>query len=206
MDLLIHGVYDATTLKSLQSLNVTRIGFDLRASSLNLVPFHVLKNLLVDLRLSHAYLTFENDKIETVKSFLDLLGEDKDKFHLEFRDSQSFSYYASVDHPFTWFFDPAADWKNITALPHLSALILPVKYKDFLQSMPDLWQQVEDRKIPVILHVSSFTDLELYVQEKNLTISVDLGREMETGYRKIDQLRLINLSIWRPSYEIASGQ
>jgi hypothetical protein len=206
MDLLIHGVYDATTLKSLQSLNVTRIGFDLRGSSLNLVPFHVLKTLIADFRLRHAYLTFENDKIETVNSFLDLLGEEKHRFHLEFRDAQNASYYASIGHPFTWFFDPSADWKKIIALPHLAALVLPLKYKDFFQSLPQLWQSIDDKKIPVILHVSSFADLELYVQEKNLTISVDLGREMETGYRKIDQLRLINLSIWRPTYEIASGQ
>ena len=31
---------------------------------------------------------------------------DKNKFELEFRDQQHVSYYASINHPFTWFFDP----------------------------------------------------------------------------------------------------
>jgi hypothetical protein len=65
---------------------------------------------------------------------------------------------------------------------------------------------IQARNLEVILHVESFVDLELYVQEKNLTVSVDLGKEMEICFRQVDQFRLINLSIWRNTYEIASGQ
>lgn len=206
MDLLIHGVFDASTLKTLQSLNVARIGFDLRGKSVNLVPFHVLKNLIPSFKMSKAYLTFENDKATTVNSFVNLLGNDKDKFELEFRDIQPFSYYSSFDHPFSWFFHPEGDWSSILTIPHLKSLILPVKFKDIYQNLPKLWQLIEHRKLDVILHVDSFADLELYVHEKNLTLSVDLGKEMEIGFRQIDQFRLINLSIWRTNYEIASGQ
>lgn len=206
MDLLIHGVFDAVTLKTLQSLNVSRIGFDLRGKSVNLIPFHVLKNLVQNFKLPQAYLTFENDKAETINSFLNLLGDDQDKFTLEFRDSQDFSFYASLGRPFTWFFDPEGDWENILTLPNLKALVLPVKFQDHYQNMPKLWRMIDARKLQVIIHVDSFADLELYVQEKNLTLSVDLGKEMEVGFRQIDQFRLFNLSIWRPQYEIASGQ
>ena len=206
MDLLIHGVFDAVTLKTLQSLNASRIGFDLRGKSLNLIPFHVLKSLIPNFRISQAYLTFENDKASTISSFLDLLGEDRHKFQLEFRDTQPFAFYASIDHPFTWFFNPDGDWENILSLPTLRALVLPVKYQEIYQNLPKLWQLIEYRKLQVILHAESFADLELYVGEKNLTLSVDLGKEMEVGFRQIDQFRLINLSIWRTTYEIASGQ
>jgi hypothetical protein len=65
---------------------------------------------------------------------------------------------------------------------------------------------IHARDLKVILHVESFLDLELYVHEKNLNLSVDLGKEMEIGFRQIDQFRLTNLSIWRTTYEIASGQ
>lgn len=206
MDLLIHGVFDATTLKTLQSLHVPQLGFDLRGKSLNLIPFHVLKSLIPSLKNQKSYLTFENDKATTVISFLSLLGEEKNKFELEFRDTQHVSYYASINHPFTWFFNPEGDWENILTLPHLKSLVLPVKFKEIYQNLPKLWHMVQARNLHVILHVESFSDLELYVQEKDLTLSVDLGKEMEIGFRQIDQFRLMNLSIWRTTYEIASGQ
>lgn len=206
MDLLIHGVFDANTLKTLQSLHVPQLGFDLRGKSLNLIPFHVLKSLIPSLKNQKTYLTFENDKAATVISFLSLLGEEKNKFELEFRDTQHVSYYASIHHPFTWFFNPEGDWENILTLPHLKALVLPVKFKEIYQNLPKLWHMIQARNLQVILHVESFSDLELYVQEKDLTLSVDLGKEMEIGFRQIDQFRLMNLSIWRTTYEIASGQ
>jgi hypothetical protein len=206
MDLLIHGVFDATTLKTLQSLHVPQLGFDLRGKSLNLIPFHVLKSLIPSLKNQKSYLTFENDKATTVISFLSLLGEEKNKFELEFRDTQHVSYYASINHPFTWFFNPEGDWENILTLPHLKSLVLPVKFKEIYQNLPKLWHMVQARNLQVILHVESFSDLELYLQEKDLTLSVDLGKEMEIGFRQIDQFRLMNLSIWRTTYEIASGQ
>jgi hypothetical protein len=206
MDLLIHGVFDAATLKTLQSLNVSRIGFDLRGKSVNLIPFHVLKSLIPALKNQQASLMFENDTATTVNSFLSLLGDDKNKFELEFRDTQSVSYYANFNHPFNWVFNPEGDWENILTLPQLKSLILPVKYQDFYQNLPKLWQIIDYRKLTTILHVDSFSDLELYVHEKNLTLSVDLGKEMEIGFRQIDQFRLINLSIWRNTYAIASGQ
>lgn len=206
MDLLIHGVFDAATLKTLQSLNCSRIGFDLRGKSVNLIPFHVLKSLIPNFKLAQASLMFENDKATTVNSFLALLGEEKNKFELEFRDNQHVSYYANFNHPFTWMFDPEGDWENILTLPQLKSIILPVKYKEFYQNLPKLWQMIDYRKLPVVLHVDSFAELEMYVGEKDLTLSVDLGKEMEIGFRQIDQFRLINLSIWRTTYEIASGQ
>ncbi len=206
MEILIHGVFDATTLKTLQSLQVSRVGFDLRGKSLNLIPFHVLKSMIPNFKLQKNYLTFENDKATTVISFLSLLGDEKNKFELEFRDTQHVSYYASIHHPFTWFFNPEGDWENILTLPDLKALVLPVKFKDSYQNNPKLWHMIQARNLPVILHVESFADMELYLHEKNLTVSVDLGKEMEVGFRQVDQFRLMNLSIWRTTYEIASGQ
>jgi hypothetical protein len=206
MELVIHGVFDTPTLKTLQALHVPGIGFDLRGKSLNLIPFHVLKSLIPAFKMQKSYLTFENDKATTVISFLSLLGPEKDKFVLEFRDTQHVSFYASIHHPFTWFFNPEGDWENILTLPQLKALVLPVKFKETYQSLPKLWDMIQARNLEVIIHVESFSDLELYVQEKNLTLSVDLGRDMEIGFRQIDQFRLMNLSIWRTTYEIASGQ
>lgn len=206
MELVIHGVFDTPTLKTLQALHVPGIGFDLRGKSLNLIPFHVLKSLIPTFKMQKSYLTFENDKATTVISFLSLLGPEKDKFVLEFRDTQHVSFYASIHHPFTWFFNPEGDWENILTLPHLTALVLPVKFKEIYQNLAKLWHMIQARNLQVILHVESFADLELYVQEKNLTLSVDLGKEMEIGFRQIDQFRLMNLSIWRTTYEIASGQ
>lgn len=206
MDLLIHGVFDALTLKTLQALGTSRIGFDLRGKSLNLIPFHVLKSLIPHFKTQMHYLMFENDKVETVKAFLDLLGDEKNKFELEFRDQQPASYYASIHHDFSWFYHPEGDWENILNLPHLKTIVLPVKHQTHYQNLPKLWHIIQERDIQVILHVDSFSDLELYLREKNLTLSVDLGKDMEIGFRRIDQSRLMNLSIWRRKNEIAAGQ
>ena len=206
MELLIHGVFDAPTLKTLHALHVPRIGFDLRGKSLNLIPFHVLKSLIPSFKAQKYSLIFENDKAETVISFLSLLGTEKNKFELEFRDTQHVSFYASIKHPFQWFFNPEGDWENILTLPQLQALVLPVKFNQIYQNLPKLWQMIQDRNLPIILHVESFAELELYVDEKDLTVSVDLGKDMEICFRQVDQFRLMNLSIWRTTYEIASGQ
>lgn len=206
MDLLIHGVFDAQTLKTLQNLNVARIGFDLRGKSLNLIPFHVLKSLIPTLKMQQHLLTFENDKLETVLSFLNLLGEDKNKFELEFRDNLSANYYATVNHPFIWFFHPEGDWQNILALPQLKGIVLPARFQSSYQGLPKLWHMIQERNLHVLLHVDSFSDLELYVREKNLTLSVDLGKEMEVAFRQVDHSRLMSLSFWRMNHETASGQ
>jgi hypothetical protein len=206
MDLVIHGVYDAQTLKTLQHLSVHSLGFDLRGRHTNLIPFHLLKALTPHLLTHKNYLIFENDKVETVKSFLSLLGEEKDKFEIQFRDIQSFSYYASIHHSFSWFYHPEGDWESILSLPHLKSIVLPVRYKNHYQNLTRLWDVIGARNLQVILHVDSFSEVELYVHEKNLTLSVDLGKEVEMGFRQIDQARLTNLRIWRMNYESASGQ
>lgn len=205
MDLIIHGVYDAATLKTLQQLKVSQLGFDLRGRSLNLIPFHVLKSLCPDLS-QKAYLTFENDLESTVGSFLNLLGTDKNKFSLEFRDNQPARYYNSFAHPYTWFFRPDGDWASILESENLESLVLPVNFKSQYQNLPKMWHIIQERVLPVILHVESFADIGLYQREKNLTLSVDLGREFESGFRKIDQARLQNLSIWRNLNETFAGQ
>jgi hypothetical protein len=205
MDLIIHGVYDATTLKTLQQLKVSQLGFDLRGRSLNLIAFHDLKSMLPQIT-QKAYLTFENDLQSTVGSFLNLLGNDKNKFTLEFRDNQTAHYYESFKHPYSWFFRPDGDWASILESQRLEALVLPVKFKSQYQNMPKLWHIIQERVLPVILHVETLEDIGLYVREKNLTLSVDLGRELECGFRKIDQARLQNLSIWRNLNETFAGQ
>jgi hypothetical protein len=206
MDLLIHGIYDASTLQTLRSLNVSRFGFDLRGFSSNLIPFHTLQDLIPQISGSKSYLTFENDKETTIASFLNLLGDHRHKFTLGFRDQRPLEFYQSFHHPFTWMFHPLADWASILTSDHLQALVLPLKHIEFYQDLPRLWHQVQDRMLPVILHVESFSDLGLYVREKNLTLSVDLGRDMECGFRTIDQARLQNLSVWRTTHATTAGQ
>jgi hypothetical protein len=205
MDLIIHGVYDATTLNTLQQLNVYQLGFDLRGRSQNLIPFHTLKTLIPEIRRKSC-LTFENDLESTVGSFLNLLGSEKNKFSLEFRDNQSARYYDSFAHPYKWFFRPDGDWASILESEYLEALVLPVNLKSQYQNLPKMWHMIQERVLPVILHVESFADLALYEREKNLTLSVNLGREFECGFRKIDQARLQNLSIWRKLNETFAGQ
>jgi hypothetical protein len=206
MDLIIHGTYDLSTLQTLQSLGVTQFGFDLRPLSPNLIPFHTLQQLIAQLDNCRGQLIFENDKDTTISSFLSLLEEDKNKFTLSFRDQMTAHFYDSFNHPFNWMFHPQGQWSEILKASNLQALILPLRYRALYENLPDLWEQIHQRLLPVVIHVDSFSDLGLYVREKNLTLSVDLQREMESGFRKMDLIRLQNLSIWRPQNATAAGQ
>ncbi len=206
MDLLVQGVYDIQTLKTLQQKKISGLSFDLRGKSLNLIPFHVLKNLIPLFKFHKNYLIFENDKILTINSFLNLLGEDKNKFELQFRDFQSFDFYASIHHPFSWFFTTKTDWRNILTLPSLKTVFLPLDFKSEYEDLGDFWNIVQVRNLQVIVHSNSFAELEHFTFDKNLKLSVDLGHEMEISFRQIDQDRLSNLTIWKNLYESASGQ
>ncbi len=206
MDLLVQGVYDIQTLKTLQQQNISGLAYDLRGKSLNLIPFHVLKTIIPLFKTHKNYLIFENDKIQTVHSFLSLLGEDKHKFELQFRDNLGIDYYSQVHHAFGWFFSGEGDWRNILKLPMLKTLILPADLQSNYQNQPELWDLVHQRHLEVIIHVNSFAELEKFPLEKNLHLSIDLGKEMEISFRQIDQVRLSNLSLWKSSYESASGQ
>jgi hypothetical protein len=206
MDLFIHGVFDALTLKNLQKLNCKRIGFDLRGKSLNLIPFHVLKSLIPLFKDHKNYLIFENDNLSTIESFLSLLGDNKQKFELEFRDTREAGFYSSLKHPFSWFFSPQGDWENILHSPYLTSLILPIRLQSTYHNLPNFWEIIRMRNLQVVLHVESFFELEFYMQEKSLTMSADLGKELEISFRQIDQSRLANLRFWRMNDETAVGQ
>jgi hypothetical protein len=206
MDILVQGIYDPQTFKNLQLLPVGRMAFDLRGKSLNLIPFHVLKSLIPMFKQHKNYLIFENDKLTTVVSFLSLLGNDKFKFELQFRDQQSPAFYSSLQHPFGWFFAPTAQWQEIMQNPWLRTIYIPVSLKDELRHLPKFWDLTQEHSIEVILQVNSFSELDLYNREKNLTLSVDLGKELEISFRQIDQNLLFNLSIWRNGHESAAGE
>lgn len=133
MELLVHGIYDAQTLQTLLESGIFRLGLDLRPRSLNLIPFHVLKTLLPLMKEREVHLIFEEDKEETVRSFLDLLGENKNKFILQFRDQRPVNFYANFHHPFSWMFHPEGEWEEILKLKELKTLILPVKWKNHYQ-------------------------------------------------------------------------
>ncbi len=206
MDFSINGVFDAQTLKTLQLLNVPRLGFDLRAKSLNLIPFHVLKSLIPHFKGHKNDLIFENDQLSTIRSFLDLLGEDRSKFNLQFRDKLDPSFYHSIHHDFSWFFHPESNWEVILQLHNLKSVYLPVEFKQIYQNLDGLWKIIQARQLEVIIHLDSILESDLFVHEKNLNLSADLGKEVEVGFRQIDQSRLSNLKFWKRNYENIARQ
>jgi hypothetical protein len=67
--LLIHGCYDSKTLETLLKLGATDFAFDLRGRSLNLIPFHELKNLLNHMSPRKVFISFANDNPFLSESF-----------------------------------------------------------------------------------------------------------------------------------------
>jgi len=195
--LLLHGCYDSETLHTLKSLGVKRFGFDLRATSSNLVPFAQLKTLLSELESAEVVLTFQNDKQETVMSFLDLLKEYAGNLIVEFRDTQSAAYYYSLGHSFYWMFNESADWQSILRLPSLKGILLPLSMRNRYQHLSEMWKLIEAQGLEVFLHCEKFESALELSQFDDTVISLDLNQEVERSYRQVDQSKLKELNLWR---------
>jgi hypothetical protein len=204
--LLVHGCYDKNTFRTLESLGVDYLGFDLRARSPNLITFTSLKEILPEVRSQQAVLVFENDKRETILSYLDLLKNTGNRFLLEFRDSKPKDFYESFSRPFIWYFTPDADWMGIISATNCAGIILPLKFQDLYHDLPHLWTLIEENDLRIWLHAESFTEAEFFKGKDNIQASLDLTSEIHSGPRTIDQSALKNLKFWRKINECPSGQ
>lgn len=194
--LLIHGCYDSKTLDTLKNLGTTELAFDLRGRSPNLVPFNELQKLLKLTTLKRIFLTFENDRKETILSYLDLLKNEAPHFNLIFRDHQAAEFYHAIGAPFFWMFNPEGDWKEILTLPNLSGLILPVKWQNAYQMLPQFWDMIDKKNLEVYLHADNCEEASSLNLQKDIKLSVDLTTEVEANYRCVDQEKLKKMKIW----------
>ena len=199
--LLVNGIYDDITLKTLNHLGVDVYGFDLRARSSNLIPYSRLNACLEQIKDSRVILNFENDLSATVLSFLNLLQPHKREFDLLFRDHQPANYYEDLNKPFHWMFHPEGDWYSILQLRNLKGLFLPLKWQMHYQNIPKLWEMIENRKLEIFIHADSFSEIGKMSTLDQVTLSVDLGFEVENSYRSIDQERLKKMRIWKGKNE-----
>lgn len=204
--LLIHGCYDSKTLDTLKDLGIKEFSFDLRGRSLNLVPFHELTLLLKKLSTEQIFLTFENDRKETILSFLNMLKNVPFNFSLIFRDHQSPAFYSEIGQSFYWMFHPEGDWKSILSLNNAQGVILPVKFQNFYQKLPELWELIEERNLDVYLHADNFEQTLFMNLSQEIKLSLDLTSEVEQSYRAVDQEKLKNMKIWRKLNESSTGQ
>lgn len=195
--LLIHGCYDLKTLKTLESLGKVKLAFDLRARSSNLVPFHHLKELLGHLHTDEVFLSFENDRKETIEGALNILKDAPARMTLIFRDQKTPAFYHELDRSFMWFFHPDGDWENILSLPGLRGIFLPLKWQGEIQKLGKLWEMIEARNLEVFIHADNFTEAMKLDFERGMNLSIDLTGEVEAGFRTVDQEKLKRMKIWR---------
>ena len=195
--LLIHGVYDSQTFMTLKDKGIREFSFDLRGRSLNLITFSELQKILKSLSTEKVFLTFENDKKETIDSYLNLLKNSAVTISLIFRDHLDVSYYKLIDQSFYWMFHPEGDWKGILSLKNCKGILLPLKFQSEYQNNPELWHLIETKELDVYLHAETFEETIFITNSQDINLSVDLSSEVEQSYRKVDQTKLTNLKIWR---------
>lgn len=195
--LLIHGCYDSDTLTTIRSLGIKEISFDLRGRSFNLISYKDLLSFLSQLSTEKIFLNFENDKKETILSYLNLLQNQPFNFNLIFRDSRPAEFYHEINLPFYWMFSPEADWKSILSLPTAEGVFLPLKYQQIYPELPELWKIIDARNISVYLHASTFEETLFLKAYDDLKISIDLSPEIEKSFRCVDQVKLKDQKIWR---------
>lgn len=202
--MLIHGCYDHETLKLLKDKGISDFSFDLRGRSTNLIPFGELKKCLTELSAETVYLTFQNDKKETILSYLDLLKNDLGNYSLILRDKESPEYYLNLQQDFFWMFEPEANWKEILHTPNLKGVFLPVKYQLEYGMLPELWEIIEQRNLETFLHAETFEETAFLKLGDEVKLSIDLTSEVEKSFRKVDHEKLNGLRIWRKWNEITS--
>lgn len=202
--LLIHGVFHLSTLHILKNMGVRDVSFDIRPQSLNFVPTKDLK-LLIDNAFDRSFLTFADEKIETIKSYLNLLG-DRPNLRLIIRDNVNYSFFRNLNEPFFWMFDPAGDWRAILSLDYAQGILLPLKFQNIYKNMADLWHLIEEKKLDVFIHTSSFEEARFINLNENVQISIDMTSEVESSYRQVDEGKLKSLMIWRKVNEDFTGQ
>ncbi len=195
--LLIHGCYDSKTLDTLKNLGTKEIAFDLRGRSANLVPFKDLQKLLKLTTLERVFLTFENDRKETILSFLNLLKNEATQFNLIFRDHLAAEFYQEIALPFFWMFNPEGDWKGILSLPNVKGVILPLKWQNAYQSLPQFWELIDRKHLEVYLHAENCEEALSLNLQHDIKLSIDLTSEVESSYRSVDQEKLKKMKIWR---------
>lgn len=204
--LLVHGCFDSLTFSTLLSLGVESFAFDLRARSVNLIPFRTLLELVQQTKLPETILVFGNDTRETILSSLDMLKGNQANLLLEFRDNQSARFYESLGVPFFWYFRPDGDWMNILKSENCRGVLLPLSHQNLYQSLPHLWTLIEENHLRVYLHADNFSEASFFEGHQNILASVDLVGDVQTSYRNVDQGKLRTLKLWRKSNESAAGQ
>lgn len=204
--LLMHGVFDPQTLNTLIENGIKHVSFDLRGRSSNLIPFRDLQSFLKILTTENIYLTFENDKKETILSFLNLLKSESRPFTLIYRDQRPASYYDEIKVPFLWMFHPDSEWKEILSLKHCKGVLLPLKLQNKYQVMPELWSLIDAKDLDVYLHAETFEETIFINRAQDIKLSIDITSEVEKSYRSVDQDKLKQMKIWRRLNENSTGQ
>jgi len=203
--LLLNGVYHSDTLMTLLNYGIKDLSFDLRPQSKNLVTFKDLHHFLIHFPLENFFLTFGNDKVEIVKSYLDLL-KDNPNYKVIIRDNNDYDFFKNLKKPFYWMFDPEADWKAILSLSTAVGVLLPLSFQNIYKNMADLWLLIEDRKLDVFIHAKNFEEARFINMIESLQVSIDLTDEIEVSYRQVDLTKLKSLKIWRMLNENSTGQ
>jgi hypothetical protein len=201
---LLNGVYDVTTFENLKALQVRQFAFDLRGRSPNLITFRDLEVLISRLEGARAFLTFQNDRRETILSFINLLSNRSVDFTLIFRDKMEPSFYRSLNLPFYWMFNPEGDWKNILEIPQIRGILLPLKFQTAYQKFPELWDLLDRHNLDVYLHAESFEETLFMKFTQGMKLSLDLTSEVETGFRRVDQEKLKAMKVWGRLHEASS--
>jgi hypothetical protein len=204
--ILIHGCYDSKTLENLLKLGATEFAFDLRGRSLNLIPFHELKNLLGLLTSKKVFLSFANDRIETINSYISLLKDFDFEFVLIFRDSQNDEFYKNIKTPFYWMFHPEGNWKSILQSPYIQGVMLPLSWNEHYQGQKGLWGLIEKNNLDVYIHAENFEDTAGISLDSEVKLGLDLTQEIETSFRSVDQRKLSEMKIWRRLNANSTGQ
>lgn len=194
-NLLFQGIYDKKTFLHLKNLGIRYFSFDLRPESPNLMTFSEAKNILSLATTEHFYLVFSKENSNTIRSYKDVLNYNPQKLTTIIRDQFQLSELNLLDD-FYWMFHPVSNWRDILFLPQLKGVFLPLDFQDFYNLESDIWRIIDARGLDIYLHSHNAEQSLALEFNQNLKLSIDLSREVESGYREVDHKKLDQLKIW----------
>jgi hypothetical protein len=193
--IIVHGCYDQETFSTLKHLGIKKLGFDLRVRSAQFIKTRDLTMIMNQLQEEEAFFVFEDESLPVIESYLDIMKGFSSKITLELRDNKNFRFYQSLKRDFLWMFRADGDWRNILSCQNLKGVILPLEHKEFYHSSSELWTMIDELGLEVYLHSKNTSELLSY-EVPEIFMSYDLGSDVETSYRSVNQQNLKNLKIW----------
>lgn len=214
MQLRITGVYDQRTLRSLDTLKINHVSFDMHPLSFSFLQGYKLLELLEKCYRfeSSYYLQFKNEKAEVISYILSEIekrfgikgsGRFPINIFLEFHGNEEIAFMESFNWKYLFYYNGEAPLPSLSESKLLSGMIIDYQMLKMMLDKGSLFEFIkelnrwmltlvnrQDFKIFLHLDWDQTLDEQITALLSSSIISLPINRFVEIGYREVDLPKL----------------